>query len=193
MEQTAPDKKTNSFQKSCSWGGLFKCIFRSKKKIIMMKNIKPNQISVERIMYHLSIHDSTKNTQHTHNYRIFHATHVQHVHVSRRPSILFDQLCACFTVALHTYQRQRPTHGPQLYVQRFISSFWLHFSDPVTGFPILCNNYTKVKWWVSKEGPSEFNLFFDVLYFLVIVFPFSCISGEIAEICWSLLAATKPL
>lgn len=165
MEQTAPDKKTNSSQRVAVGEVCLNVFFRRKKKIIMMQNIKPNQISVERIMYHLSIHESTTNTQHTHNYRIFYATHVQHVHVSRRPSILFDQLSVCFTAALHTYQRLWPTHGPQLYVQRFISSFWLRFFDPVTGFSILYNNYSKVEWWGSKEGPCV-NWIFSLMSYI---------------------------
>lgn len=59
-------------------------------------------------MRHLSIHESAANTQHTHNYCIFYATHVQHVRVSGRPGVLSEQLCACSPAALHTSKK---THG----------------------------------------------------------------------------------
>lgn len=58
-------------------------------------------------MRHLSIHESAANTQHTHNYCIFYATHVQHVRVSGRPGVLSEQLCACSTTALHTSKKKR--------------------------------------------------------------------------------------
>lgn len=74
-----------------------------------MQSIKPNQISVERIMRHLSIHESTANTQHTHNYCIFYATHVQHVRVSGRPGVPSEQLCACSSTTLHTGEKKQKT------------------------------------------------------------------------------------
>lgn len=58
-------------------------------------------------MRHLSIHESAANTQHTHNYCILYATHVQHVRVSGRPGVLSEQLCACSTTALHTSKKKK--------------------------------------------------------------------------------------
>lgn len=46
-------------------------------------------------MRHLSIHESTANTQHTHNHCIFYATRVQHVRVSGRPGVPSEELRAC--------------------------------------------------------------------------------------------------
>lgn len=132
-----------------------------------MQSIKPNQISVERIMRHLSIHESAANTQHTHNYCIFYATHVQHVRVSGRPGVLSEQLCACSTAALHTSKKKE---GKQRKKNKTVVCTMIRIFLLITLlqschrlFPILCNNCATVRLSGLEEGPRRLNRIFSLM------------------------------
>ena len=82
-----------------------------------------------------------------------------------------------------TYISTRFRGGEQSYAQRFISSPSIAFLLPVTGFLILLINYTKAElglWGSEERGLSEFNLSFDFLCFLGLIFPL--LSSQIRSI-----------
>lgn len=133
-----------------------------------MQSRKPNQISVERIMRHLSIHESAANTQHTHNYCIFYATHVQHVRVSGRPDVLSEQLCACSSAALHTSKRKRGNKQKKkqhtvvcTMIRIFLLITLLQSCHRL--FPILCNNCATVRLSGLEEEPRHLNQIFSLM------------------------------
>lgn len=125
-----------------------------------MQTLKPNQISVERIMHHLSIQESAAKAQHTHNYCIFYATHVQHVRVSGRPGVLSQQLCACSSAVLHTpvnrRKKKRKQKKKKCTVVCSMIRIFLLITLPQSChrlIPILCNNCATVRLSGVEEGP----------------------------------------
>lgn len=134
-----------------------------------MQSIKPNQISVERIMRHLSIHESAANTQHTHNYCIFYATHVQHVRVSGRPGVL-SQASVCVLHRGITHQqgkekkkmKEKKTRTLVCTVIRIFLLIALVQSCQRL-FPIPRNNCATVRLPALGEGPHRLNLIFSLM------------------------------
>lgn len=121
-------------------------------------------------MRHLSIHESAANTQHTHNYCIFYATHVQHVRVSGRPGVLSEQLCACSTAALHTSKKKRRRETKKKTKQRTVVCTMIRIFLLITLlqschrlFPILCNNCATVRLSGLEEGPRRLNQIFSLM------------------------------
>lgn len=139
-------------------------------------------------MRHLSIHESAANTQHTHNYCIFYATHVQHVRVSGRPGVLSEQLCACSTAALHTSKKKKKGNKKKKRKKKTVVCTMIRIFLLITLlqschrlFPILCNNCATVRLSGLEEGPRRLNRIFSLMSRISWLLCFAFLASQVHE------------